>query len=101
MKGSAPRWPVGRLVVDKAVRSTLDALGEAGLTHDDSQVAQVFATKAWTTGNGRGADRGERAVNRQELPTIGAVVLTGAFLGTCVALGMLAGGLAVAGWWRR
>lgn len=40
-------------------------------------------------------------VNRQELPAIGAVVLVGAFLGTCVGLGMLAGTVVVLGrCWR-
>lgn len=50
VKGSAPWWPTGRPDVDKLLRSTLDALGEAGVWHDDSQVVQVATSKVWTTG---------------------------------------------------
>lgn len=50
VKPSAPWWPAGRPDVDKLLRSTLDALGEAGVWHDDSQVVQVVGSKVWTTG---------------------------------------------------
>lgn len=35
--------------IDKLLRSTLDGLGEAGVWRDDSQVAQVWATKTYAT----------------------------------------------------
>lgn len=50
VKASAPWWPAGRPDVDKLLRSTLDALGEAGVWHDDSQVVQVVGSKVWTCG---------------------------------------------------
>lgn len=50
LRDGAPAWPAGRPDVDKLLRSTLDALGEAGLWHDDSQVVHAVGTKTWTTG---------------------------------------------------
>jgi crossover junction endodeoxyribonuclease RusA len=47
LRDSAPRWPATRPDVDKLQRSTLDALGEAGVWRDDSQVVRVVATKAY------------------------------------------------------
>lgn len=42
--------------VDKLVRSTLDALGEAGVFKDDSQVVAIWATKEYDDhGGGQGA----------------------------------------------
>lgn len=42
------------------------------------------------------------AVNGQPLPTVGAIVLVGAFLGTCFGLGMLCGSVTfVRLVWRR
>jgi hypothetical protein len=48
LRDNAPTWPAGRPDVDKLQRSTLDALGEAGLWRDDSQVVRVTATKTYT-----------------------------------------------------
>jgi Holliday junction resolvase RusA-like endonuclease len=50
VKTTAPPRPAGRPDVDKLLRSTLDALGEAGLWHDDSQVVHIVGSKTWTTG---------------------------------------------------
>lgn len=45
---SAPTFPAGRPDVDKLLRSTLDALGTAGVWHDDSQVVEVLASKVYS-----------------------------------------------------
>ena len=49
LRDNAPGWPVSRATpdVDKAVRSTLDALCIAGLFADDSQVAELRASKTY------------------------------------------------------
>jgi Holliday junction resolvase RusA-like endonuclease len=47
LRETAPAWPSGRPDVDKLLRSTLDALGEAGLWRDDCQVVQAVAVKVW------------------------------------------------------
>ena len=49
LRDSAPRWPGVKPDVDKLLRSTLDALGEAGVWQDDAQVVRVTATKAYAT----------------------------------------------------
>lgn len=55
IKPSAPRWPHRKPDVDKLLRSTLDALGEAGVWRDDSQVVDVHAAKAYADGRPPGA----------------------------------------------
>lgn len=47
LRDAAPSWPAGRPDVDKLLRSTLDALGEAGLWRDDCQVVRVVGEKVW------------------------------------------------------
>jgi hypothetical protein len=47
LKPGAPRSPAGKPDLDKVLRSTLDALGEAGCYRDDSQVVAVEAQKAY------------------------------------------------------
>lgn len=67
------------------------------VAHLEAQIARARPSPAPARAAGRPGD----SVNRQELPAIGSVVLVGAFLGTCVVLGMLAGGVVVLGrWWR-
>lgn len=47
---SAPKsrlWPDRRPDVDKLLRSTFDALTEAGVIRDDAQVVKVFASKLY------------------------------------------------------
>jgi Holliday junction resolvase RusA-like endonuclease len=48
---SAPKrrqtWPAKRPDIDKLLRSTFDALGEAGVWLDDAQVIAVSASKAF------------------------------------------------------
>ncbi|MFI1767463.1 RusA family crossover junction endodeoxyribonuclease [Streptomyces sp. NPDC020800] len=47
LKASAPEYPTGKPDLDKLVRSTQDALKDAGVLHDDSVVTAVFAAKAY------------------------------------------------------
>jgi len=47
LRASAPRLPGGRPDIDKLLRSTFDALGEAGVWGDDSQVTDVHASKMY------------------------------------------------------
>lgn len=47
LRDAAPAWPAGRPDVDKLLRSTLDALGMAGLWRDDCQVVRATAEKVW------------------------------------------------------
>jgi Holliday junction resolvase RusA-like endonuclease len=53
---SAPKtrriWPAKRPDLDKLVRSTFDALGEAGVWGDDAQVVSVIASKAYAGDGG-------------------------------------------------
>lgn len=48
VKISAPVFPAGRPDLDKLIRSTLDALTESGLIHDDAQIVQLTAWKDYT-----------------------------------------------------
>lgn len=45
VKISSPTYPAGRPDLDKLTRSTLDALTESGLIHDDAQIVQLTAWK--------------------------------------------------------
>lgn len=47
LRDSAPTFPATKPDVDKVIRSTLDALGEAGLWHDDAQVVELTASKVY------------------------------------------------------
>lgn len=47
LRDSAPPTPAVKPDLDKLIRSTLDALGEAGVWRDDAQVVQVDASKAY------------------------------------------------------
>jgi len=49
LKPSAPWFPAGRPDLDKLLRSTFDALGEAGVWRDDAQVTTVTAFKEYAT----------------------------------------------------
>jgi crossover junction endodeoxyribonuclease RusA len=49
LKPSAPFHPAGRPDLDKLLRSTFDALGEAGVWGDDSQVVTVRGQKVYAT----------------------------------------------------
>jgi Holliday junction resolvase RusA-like endonuclease len=46
----APSWPTGPADTDKLVRAVLDAITDAGLWHDDSQVVVLVAAKRYTCG---------------------------------------------------
>jgi len=50
LKPSAPLFPAGRPDLDKLLRSTFDALGEAGVWGDDAQVVAARGRKVYTTG---------------------------------------------------
>lgn len=50
LREDAPRMVGGRPDLDKLLRSTLDALGEAGVWRDDAQVARVSAVKVYADG---------------------------------------------------
>jgi len=45
LRAKAPDYPAGRPDLDKLLRSTFDALGEAGIWGDDAQVVKVTAGK--------------------------------------------------------
>ena len=47
LKPSAPQHPTGKPDLDKLVRSTQDALKDAGVLLDDSVVTAVFAAKSF------------------------------------------------------
>ena len=49
LKPSAPWFPAGRPDLDKLLRSTFDALGEAGVWGDDAQVVKVYGSKEYAT----------------------------------------------------
>ena len=49
LKPSAPWFPASRPDLDKLLRSTFDALGEAGVWGDDAQVTTVAARKDYAT----------------------------------------------------
>ena len=55
LKASAPWFPFGRPDLDKLQRSTLDALGEAGIWGDDAQVVTVYAVKVYADDDPPGA----------------------------------------------
>ncbi|WDO09904.1 RusA family crossover junction endodeoxyribonuclease [Streptomyces murinus] len=48
LKSSAPEHPTGKPDTDKLLRSTQDALKDAGVLRDDSVVTAVFAAKTYT-----------------------------------------------------
>ena len=48
VKASAPAYPIVKPDLDKLVRCTLDALTDAGVWRDDSQVVRVEARKEYT-----------------------------------------------------
>jgi crossover junction endodeoxyribonuclease RusA len=52
VKPSAPEFPTGKPDLDKLVRSTQDALKDAGVLMDDSCVAAVTASKTYTVAGG-------------------------------------------------
>lgn len=47
LRDDAPGFVTSRPDIDKILRSTLDALGEAGCWRDDAQVALVWTVKAY------------------------------------------------------
>ena len=49
LKPSSPWFPAGRPDLDKLLRSTFDALGEAGVWGDDAQVVTVRGQKVYAT----------------------------------------------------
>lgn len=56
LRHDAPEWAAGRPDLDKLLRSTFDALGEAGVWRDDSQVVLVSACKRYIRAGDAGAD---------------------------------------------
>lgn len=52
VKNSAPAFPAVKPDLDKLVRSTLDALGEAGVWRDDAQVVQLQVRKVYADRDG-------------------------------------------------
>lgn len=47
LRDAAPRHPAGKPDIDKTSRAVLDAITSAGVWADDSQVVELYATKAW------------------------------------------------------
>lgn len=52
VKDSAPCYPAVKPDLDKLIRSTLDALGSAGVYGDDSQIVRVVAEKVYAGEDG-------------------------------------------------
>lgn len=50
LRDSAPRQPNSRPDIDKLLRSTMDALTDAGAMTDDARVCQVWAAKSYPGG---------------------------------------------------
>jgi Holliday junction resolvase RusA-like endonuclease len=55
LKPSAPFWPAVRPDIDKAARSTFDALGNAGCFADDARIVETRLTKRYADRNRPGA----------------------------------------------
>lgn len=55
LRDAAPLWPAVKPDIDKLIRSTLDALGEAGCWHDDAQVVSIHAWKSYADATTSGA----------------------------------------------
>ena len=53
LRDTAPVWPAGKPDLSKLIRSTEDALTDAGMWRDDSQVVQVNALKIYAGSMGR------------------------------------------------
>lgn len=51
LRSTAPTWPSTRPDMDKLLRSTLDALTDAGAMVEDSRVVHVHAVKAYPGGH--------------------------------------------------
>ena len=49
IRESAPSYPVTSIDIDKACRSSLDALVQGGAFFDDKQVCDLHAVKKWAT----------------------------------------------------
>lgn len=47
LRPDAPRWPSTKPDLDKLIRSTLDAIKDAGVYADDSQVVNITASKIY------------------------------------------------------
>ncbi len=47
LRDAAPAYPAGKPDLDKLLRSTLDALGDAGVWRDDAQVVAVTTRKVY------------------------------------------------------
>ena len=47
LRGTAPEFPAGRPDLDKLVRACADALTDAGVWRDDSQVVEIQASKEY------------------------------------------------------
>lgn len=56
VKPKAPRWPWTKPDLDKLIRSTLDALKDAGVYRDDALIVQVVAQKVYADAELAGAD---------------------------------------------
>jgi Holliday junction resolvase RusA-like endonuclease len=57
LRAGAPEWPVTRPDLDKLIRSTMDALTDAGAMTDDARVISVSALKAYPGGTLDALDR--------------------------------------------
>lgn len=55
LRDAAPLFPIGKPDLDKLTRSTMDALGDAGVWRDDAQVVCIMLSKAYADGRPPGA----------------------------------------------
>jgi Holliday junction resolvase RusA-like endonuclease len=56
LKPSAPKYPITKPDTDKLIRSTLDALSDAGIWADDSRAVTVMADKRYADDRVPGAE---------------------------------------------
>jgi Holliday junction resolvase RusA-like endonuclease len=70
LKPTAPTFVEKKPDLDKLIRATLDALGEAGVWRDDAQVARLIVEKEYATTTPPGADVMIRPLTHDAVPAV-------------------------------